>query len=227
MVRVTYNDCVAQYLSPTSCSDCTADRLKDVAAGVGLAKIASTGSRHGVRACLRVVVSRNEEDRRRRAFGRQLIPQVDPGYSRQLNVEYEAIEPWPLHVCAKRFRGRIGNGLHPGCTQQSGKRTEKALVVVDDSHVDVRGIASRHAWERTKHATLAVLPFREGPWRLDEQSCCLHQSYEFGDGSHLKLGRDGRAVELHHPFAYPQVRRNLLVEPAGDDVAQDITLPRC
>src|SRR5579871_161871 len=71
-----------------------------------------------------------------------------------------------------------------------------------------------------------LLPFREGEGAIVDQSRGLREPRQLRDGSDLKLGRDGGAVELHRSLVDAKVGRDLLVEPSFDDLPQDCELAR-
>lgn len=98
-----------------------ADRIEELAPRVRLAKIARATARHGGFAGLRIVVSRYENHRCHDTLRRELIPQINPGHSGQLNVQYKAIKPRPLHVRMEIFSRCIRNRLHPRGTHESNE----------------------------------------------------------------------------------------------------------
>ncbi len=86
----------------------------------------------------------DEDHGGRNAFGRQPIPQLDPGHAGQLDVQYEAIEPGVPHIRAEFLGGGIGGRLHPGRAQEPRERAAKALVIIDDAHTEIGAMTNVH-----------------------------------------------------------------------------------
>ena len=86
------------------CDD-SANRVEKLAPGVRLLKEARATACHRLLAHPGIVVSGDEENRRRDALGRKLIPQIEPRHPGQLNVEDEAIELRLFHIRAEFFGG--------------------------------------------------------------------------------------------------------------------------
>jgi hypothetical protein len=121
-----------------------ADRLQDLAPGGGLAEIAHARAGQGSLANLRIVVCGHEKHRRCDPLGCELIAELDPGHSTQLNVDHEAMKPRLLEI-GPEFLGRcISSGLHPRCAQESGERPALALIIADDRHTKMAQDFSHH-----------------------------------------------------------------------------------
>ena len=55
----------------------------------------------------------------------------------------------------------------------------------------------------------------------------LGQSNEFDDTAHAHLPQDIGAVEVHRLLADPEIERDVLVAPAGNQPIHDLFLPLC
>ena len=138
----------------------TANRVEQFAPGIGFAKMAGTLARHRLLERLRVVVRGDKENRRCNSLCRQFIPQIDPGYSRQLDVEHEAVKSWLLHICAEIFGTCVCDRLHPRGAQESSDRAAKTLVIVHDTYIKFTQDASCHSIKPIGYTPIGLLPFR-------------------------------------------------------------------
>ena len=112
-----------------------------------------------------IIVRGDENERGRRTVDHELLGQLDPGHSTELDIEDETVKPRLLPICDKLLCRRIRDWLKTSRPQQPAKRLAQLFVVIDDGDIDRLGAAHRRS-TLGSGAKGRLLPFREGWGRL-------------------------------------------------------------